>query len=70
MHRMNNKFKVGDLVKLNKQRHRERTGWKTGIVIKIYPSDALPDQMRCRIVWSDGKTYDLNDYNLEVISKC
>ncbi len=64
------KFKVGDLVKLNKFKHRERTGWKNGIIIKIYPSDARPGAMRCRVVWSDGKMFDLHEHHLEVESKC
>jgi hypothetical protein len=69
------KFKVGDLVKLNKFKHRERTGWTNGIIIKIYPSDAPPGtidsiRMRLRIVWSNGKMYDLNEKHLELVSKC
>ena len=67
---MNNKFKVGDLVKINKFTHRERTGWVNGIVIKVYPSDARPGKMRLRIVWSSGKMFDLNEEHLDVVSSC
>jgi len=67
---MDNKVKLGDLVKLNKFKHQKRTGWRTGIVIKIYPSDARPGSMRCKIAWIDGKIFDLNEKHLDVVSSC
>jgi hypothetical protein len=67
---MDHKFKVGDLVELNKFKHRERTGWKTGLVIKIYYLNGNPQAQRTKILWSGGKIFDLNAKHLEVLSKC
>tara|TARA_R110000744_G_scaffold121119_12_gene225607 strand:+ start:677 stop:868 length:192 start_codon:yes stop_codon:yes gene_type:complete len=62
-------MQVGDLVELNKFTHRKGKGWKTGLVIKVYYLSGERGQ-RTRIMWSDGKVFDLNAKHLEVLSRC